>query len=42
MDLIRITEKIIIVNKTIQNKTLEIKNKKTGDVIIEDIDNFLK
>ena len=42
MDLIGIPEQIILGNKSIQNKTLEIKNRKTGDVIVEDIDNFLK
>ncbi|MBH21681.1 MAG: proline--tRNA ligase [Rhodobiaceae bacterium] len=42
MDLIGIPEQIILGNKSIQNKTLEIKNRKTGDVVVEDIDNFLK
>ena len=42
MDLIGIPEQIILGNKSIQNKTLEIKNRKTGDVVIENIDNFLK
>ena len=42
MDLIGIPEQIILGNKSIQNKTLEIKNRKTGDVVVENIDNFLK
>jgi prolyl-tRNA synthetase len=42
MDLIGIPEQIILGNKSIENKTLEIKNRKTGDIIIENIDNFLK
>jgi prolyl-tRNA synthetase len=42
MDLIGIPVQIILGNKSIQNKTLEIKNRKTGDVVVEDIDNFLK
>jgi prolyl-tRNA synthetase len=42
MDLIGIPVQIILGNKSIQNKTLEIKNRKTGDVVVEDIDNLLK
>ena len=42
MDLIGIPKQIILGNKSVENKTLEIKDRRSGETVIENIDKFLE
>ena len=42
MDLIGIPKQIILGNKSIESKSLEIKDRKTGTVEVQSIDSFLE